>query len=356
MMGQIYGSGRAVITDGFVVIVICATTLAAPSWRDYNNKPDDWYRSTEGKTVADNILSWQSAYGSWPKNIDTTAKLFSGDTNELKGTFDNGATTGEMRFLARAFNATKDARYEQVFLKGLDDILAAQYPGGGWPQFYPPPKSYHRYITFNDDAMVHLMELLREVAESADYEFVDVQRRKGAGVAFDRGGQCILKCQIRVDGKLTVWCAQHDEIDYSPRPGRSYELVSLSSAESAEILRLLMSINNPSPQIVEAVKAGAEWFESAKITGIRQVTLNGDKVITQDPNAPPTWARFYEIGSNRPIFAGRDGVKKYDVSEIEQERRNGYAWYGYRGQRVADDYARWKTNAGGAGLHPIVGQ
>jgi len=29
----------------------------------------------------------------------------------------------------------------------------------------------------------------------------------------------ILKCQIRVNGKLTVWCAQHDEKDYRPRPG-----------------------------------------------------------------------------------------------------------------------------------------
>ena len=36
------------------------------------------------------------------------------------------------------------------------------------------------------------------------------------------------------------------------------------------------------------------------------------------------WARFYEIGTNRPIFSDRDGFAKHDLSEIGYERRNGY--------------------------------
>ena len=53
-----------------------------------------------------------------------------------------------------------------------------------------------------------------------------------------------------------------------------------------------------------------------------------DKVVVKDPNAPGLWARFYEIGTNRPIFCDRDGVAKHDLSEIGYERRNGYACYG----------------------------
>ena len=57
------------------------------------------------------------------------------------------ATTGELRFLARAFRATNEPRYQQAFLKGLSHILEAQYPNGGWPQYYPLSKklqsSYH---------------------------------------------------------------------------------------------------------------------------------------------------------------------------------------------------------------------
>jgi pectate lyase len=311
-------------------------------WADFSKQPDDWYRSQEGILIATNILSWQSPQGSWPKNISTTREPFTSDPNTLQGTFDNNATTEEIRFLARAFRATKNKRYKQAVLKGIDHILKAQYPTGGWPQFYPPDKSYPRYITFNDNAMVRLMKLLRDVAASQDFAFLDHGRRKAAKESFDRGIQCILKCQVVVSGKPTVWCAQHDELDYSPRPARTYELVSLSGSESVGILELLMSLDSPGPAVIRAVKAGNEWFESSKITGIRIVRTGGDSVVEKDPNAPPLWARFYEIETNRPIFSGRDGVKKYSLAEIELERRRGYAWYGEWGNRVAEGYAKWK--------------
>ena len=68
----------------------------------------------------------------------------------------------------------------------------------------------------------------------------------------------------------------------------------------------------------------------------------GDKKIVPDRQAPPLWARFYEIGTNRPFFCGRDGVKKDNLADIEAERRNGYAWYGDWGRRVLTRYADWE--------------
>ncbi|HEY9175727.1 MAG TPA: pectate lyase [Verrucomicrobiae bacterium] len=305
-------------------------------------EPDDWFRGEEGRRITDNVLSWQSSAGSWPKNKSTTRAPYTGDASTLKGTFDNGATTDEIRFLARAFRATKDSRCEQAVLKGVDHILAAQYPTGGWPQYSPPPPtSYHRHITFNDGSMIRVLELLRDVASAPEFSFVDTTRRVAARQAFDRGVACILKCQITVNGKLTVWCAQHDEKDLSPRPARSYELVSLSGAESAGILRFLMSLERPSPEIIRAIQAGAEWFASAKINGLRQTRDGRNKIMLADTNAPPLWARFYEIETGRPLFSGRDGVPKYRFDEIEVERRNGYAWYGSWGEPVAADYAKW---------------
>lgn len=311
-------------------------------WFGYQNKPDDWYLSEEAIQIANNILSWRSIHGSWPKNTNTTTEPFKGEPNTIKGNFDNGATTNEIRFLSRAFRATRDQRYHQAVLKGIDHILKAQYPTGGWPQFYPPDEKYHRHITFNDGCMVRLMMLLRQVATSPDFDFIDADRRKAAQQSFDRGIQCILKCQIVVNGKPTVWCAQHDELDYSPRPGRTYELASLSGAESVGILQLLMSLEKPSPEVIRAIEAGVKWFESARLTGIRLVRENGDRFVVKDPNAPPIWARFYEIGTNRPIFSGRDGVKKYSLAEIEKERRRGYGWYSYWGQHIAENYNEWK--------------
>ena len=330
------------MAGGLVVLLCWAAVSSGASWRDYRRKPDDWFRSRDGLLIAKNILSWQSPRGDWPKNTDTMTKAFSGNAKKIRGTFDNGATTGELRFLASAFRATKTVRYDQAFIKGLDHILGAQYPTGGWPQTSPPPKGYPRHITFNDNAMVRLLELLRDVAESDEYKFVDAPRRKKARLSFNHGILCILKCQIRVKGKLTAWCAQHDEKNYKPRPARTYEHISISGAESVGVVRLLMSIENPNEHVIGAVRSATEWFDSVKITGIRYVKIDGDNKVVKDPKAPPIWARFYQIGTNRPIFSGRNGVIKYDVSKIEHERRNGYAWYGSWPASIAKSYAAWK--------------
>ena len=327
-----------------------AIVLVAPAWaadhfdeKRYAGKPAEWFRGAEGSQVVANVLSHQSDLGGWPKNVDTAAAPSTEEPPKIKGTFDNGATTGELRFLARALRASGDARCRAAFDRGLELILQAQYPTGGWPQFYPPPKNtYHRHITFNDDAMVRLLVFLRDVARAPGFDFVAAERRAAARSAFDRGIDCIVKCQIKVQGKLTVWCAQHDSVDLSPQKGRAYELATLSGAESAGILRLLMSLEKPSPEVVRAIHAGAAWFASAAVHDVRQTVVDGDKKIVADSAAPPLWARFYEIGSGRPIFCDRDGVAKYNIADIGHERRNGYAWYGNWGESVAKEYARWK--------------
>ncbi|WP_165075953.1 pectate lyase [Paludisphaera rhizosphaerae] len=317
---------------------------ASFSWKKYAEKPPEWYRGEEGRKITACILSNQSPAGDWPKNFDTSAVPYTGDRNKIEGTFDNGATFGELRFLARAFQATGDAVDREAFLRGFDHATAAQYPNGGFPQHFPTSrKGYDRHITFNDGTMVNILQFLRDVADSDDFAFVDAGRSAAAVKAFDKGIACILACQIKVNGKLTAWCAQHDETTLAPAPARAFELVSISGGESGGILQLLMSLPNPSPEVVQAIEAGVTWYDSAKLTGIRQEIHEKNKVIVQDPAAPPLWARFYEVDTNRPFFCGRDGVKKYDVAEIEAERRNGYAWYGNWGEAVAKRYAAWQA-------------
>jgi pectate lyase len=336
---------------------------AAPGWpgrrrpggkwaAPLSRRSESWLRSEEAARIAANILSFQSDLGGWPKNVDTTGAPYKGDRKDLKPTFDNDATTDELRFLARIYNATQEERYRKAFDRGLDYILKAQYPTGGWPQISPPPeKTYHRHITFNDNAMVRLMELLREVHSSDRYAFAGTEKRRAARQAFDRGLECILKCQIKVEGMRTAWCAQHDEKDYRPRPGRSYELVSVSGAESVGIVRLLMSLEEPSPEVVQAVEGAVAWLELVKLKGIRVDVVKDEKsptgknkVVVQDPNGPALWARFYEIQTNRPLFADRDGVARHDLAEIGYERRNGYAWLGSWPQRLLEkEYPPWKA-------------
>jgi pectate lyase len=348
-MKQLFSSLCRVVLAVAALLSLGPLVWAAGGPARYLKKPDAWFAGQEAKRIAGHILSHQSDLGGWPKNTDTTT-AFTGDRKALKPTFDNDATTDELRFLARVWTATREESYRRAFEKGLNYILKAQYRSGGWPQSYPPGKGYHRHITFNDHAMVRLMVFLREVATSERYAFVDGKRRKAAQDAFSRGLECILKCQVKVKGKLTAWCAQHDEKDYTPRPGRSYELVSLSGGESVGIVRLLMSLDDPSPRVVSAVEGAVAWFEQVKLKGIRvelrkddRSRTGKDRVVVKDASAPPMWARFYEIGTNRPIFADRDGVAKHDLAQIGHERRNGYTWLGYWPQRLLEmEYPAWK--------------
>lgn len=342
------------MTRNFVLscAVFCLTVDAAVAGpADYLKKPDTWFAGEEAKQVAANILSYQSEVGGWPKNVDTTAAPYTGDRKDLRPTYDNGATTDELRFLARIYAAKQDAAYRTAFDRGLAYVLEGQYPNGGWPQYYPPPaRTYHRHITFNDDAMVRLLQFVREVATKDVYAFVEAGCRKDCAAAFNRGIGCILKCQIKVSEKLTAWCAQHDEADYRPRPGRSYELTTLSGAESVGVTRLLMSLEDPPPEVVRAVEGAAAWFESAKLTGIRVATVEDEsgpkstnKVVVEDQAAPPLWARFYSIETNRPVFSDRDGVAKSTLAEIGYELRNHYAWYGTWPRQLLDsEYPAWK--------------
>lgn len=304
-------------------------------------KSDDWFHSAAAANVLENILSWQTEHGDWAKNLDTTSARFKLGDKKPSGTFDNGATIGELRVLARAYRVTGYDRYRESFLLGLNHIINAQYANGGWPQYFPLSEKYHRQITFNDGTMIRIINFLRDVSREDDFTFLRQEQRTAAATAVDRGIQCILNFQIIVDGTLTVWCAQHDAITLAPTAARSYEHASLSGAENGGIMMFLMSVDKPSAGVIRAVNAGASWYESAMIKGYRYQRSKTDPTLTADAGAGALWARFYEIDTNRPIFSDRDGVVKYNLDEIGSERRGGYSWYGNWGVNVLKAFAKW---------------
>lgn len=314
--------------------------LAATHAEKLLSRPEAWFASPDGIATIDNILRWQTANGDWPKNLDTTSPITEAQKRE-PGTFDNGATTGELRVLARAYRVTKTSRYKDSFDRGLEHILKAQYTNGGWPQYFPISTSYHRHITFNDGSMIRLMQFLRDVASSDEYSFLDTARRKEAAQAVAKGIECILECQIIAGGTRTVWCAQHDAETLAPAQGRAFEHPSFSGGESAGILLFLMSIETPDRRVIEAVDAGVAWFEKSQIKGFWYHKSATETALIADENGSSLWARFYDLESGRPIFSDRDGVIKYHLGEIGDERRNGYAWYGNWGTKVIDEHKAW---------------
>lgn len=328
--------------------------VAAVEWDHVLRQPADWYATDEARAIAANVLLYQSPEGGWPKNTEMTlppghAPTGAGEANHdtTAPTIDNGATTTQLILLARVHTAHPEARWQAALERGIDYLLAAQYPNGGWPQFFPLRPGYYTHITFNDDAMVHVLSVLRDVAAGrAPFTTLDAARRERAAKAVEQGIACILRCQVVVNGVKTAWCAQHDEVTFAPVAARKFELVSLSGAESVGIVRFLMGVESPSPEVVASVHAAATWLRQVQIDGYRvdwfkDAAGKRDRRLVADATAGPIWARFYEMGTNRPIFSGRDSVVHYALAEIELERRGGYAWYVDSGAKLLKEYAAW---------------
>ena len=326
------------------------------------SKDQKSYQPSNVREIADNILLYQQPNGGWPKNYDMMAiltadqkKILAEHRDSNNTTFDNGATYNQVEYLSKAFSLLGDKKYEEGVLRGLRFILKAQYKIGGWPQFYPDVSGYRKYITFNDGAMIGVMDVLQNIVQNVSYySFVNDELRKEAGNAYQKGIDCILKCQIIENGTPTVWCQQHDNITLEPVGARAFELPSESSEESAEIVRLLMRVKNPDKEIINAVKNAVGWFQKVEIKGERVETIpakhivykyhvaNNDRIVVNDSSALPIWTRYYELGTGRPMFANRDGKKVYQLSDVLRERRTGYAWYGYWPQKlIAIDYPAW---------------
>lgn len=329
------------------------------AWKNIVRKSsDEFFKSEDAKLMAENVLDYQRCTGGWPKNIAIhkpmnkyeREKVLKQKERKNDSTTDNNATIQEMTFLARIYHAQPDERYKQALLRAVEFILSGQYENGGWPQFWPENRGdYQTHITYNDNSMGQIMEIIRDLRDGTPpfNSLIDAKTKKRLSTAFDKGINCILKTQIVIDGRPTVWCQQYNYKTLMPANARAYELIAFCSAESMPLTKLLMDIENPSDSVKRAVQGAMQWFEKTKITGIRHeyfVNENGkrDSRVIADPKAEPIWARYYDIKECKPFFCDRDGKPKRNLDEIGQERRGGYGWYNSKPLYLYKHYPKWK--------------
>lgn len=301
-----------------------------------------FFKTEEARRIGDQVLAYQRVTGGWPKNVDMTRRLTDAELAQVLSdrsraydtTIDNGATSQQIAYLARLWQATRDERYREGFLAGVEYLLSGQYENGGWPQAWPEMTGYQANITFNDDAIVNTLSLFREIfSENDPYggALTDEGLRAQLRAAFDKGIECILATQIVRNGEPTVWCQQHDRETLAPASARAYELPSFCSAESVGIVRLLMSLEKPDARVKRAVHGAMRWFDTYKLTGLRVERSFSDGMrdtrLVEDPSAAPLWGRFYDLKWCEPYVCDRDGIARRRLEQIGSERRNGYSWY-----------------------------
>ena len=335
--------------------------------------------NAQGVALADSIVKYQMASGGWPKNQDWLRGADAAYMEECRrtgigSTIDNGATVGELRALAEVLAAEgveqSAPRYQEAFERGVDYLLKMQYENGGWPQFWPKRSehSYSNHVTFNDDAMVGVMRLLRDIAEGRGTMGrlqLGVEVRQSCAEAFWRGVRCILDCQIRDRrGKPTVWCQQHDEVTLRPAAARKFELAAFCGhGETVNIVLLLMEVVDDAPDyrspllkklgisrklLRRRIAAAVEWLEAHAIHDVKVERFTNaegkpDQRTVRAEGAPLLWARYYDLETEAPLFSDRHGLPLSDFNQIGYERRNGYSWLGNSPQRLIDKYRGWRN-------------
>lgn len=321
---------------------------------------------SEVGAIADNILLMQRDHGGWVQNQDpirvfteeARARYLS-EKGEAYGSFDNRNVYTQIAYLMGAYDILGDARYREGALRGLDYLLEHQIETcGGWPHSVPASQRYHPYLTIADEVTSGPLILLRQIAtRQAPFKSLSEDVRRRAEDALNRGDACVLQLQVRQDNGLAGWAGQYDPETLEPAMGRTFELPSMAVQETVEMLRYLMSVEDPSPEMIAAVEGGISWlqqvaiqdtrletFELSEPVEFRYHTATYDRRLVDEPGAPALWARFYDVSDNSVVLANRDSIRVSDYQEISQERRTGYNWYGYwAASLLTEDYPDWRA-------------
>ena len=165
-----------------------------------------------------------------------------------------------------------------------------------------------------------------------------------------RGLKCLFDAQILIDGKPTIWCAQHDPLSLGPVAARLKEPPSLSGGESADLVKFFMREAPDTPSTRKAIESAVAWFAEHKITGLKTTkNAKGKTDYVADPTSTEVlWARFYDLKTQLPIFAGADdGIIYASYSEMAKKNKVAYNYFTTRPMDlITKEVERWKKRVG----------
>ncbi len=333
-------------------------------YRNRNGADYAKYAPEQIVEIADNLLLYQRANGGWIENQDPTRILngserarVAADQAKPEISFDNRNVFSQVEYLAAVHAQTRDARYRDAAVRGVEAMLAHQIEAcGGWPHTVPGREPYHAHITIADDVTSGVLTVLRRVAAGRPpFGFTAPALRARAREAVARGDACLLRLQVVQAGQLAGWAGQYDSRTLQPARGRSYELPAIVAWETTGVIRYLMGIESPPPEVIRAVEGAVAWLERSELAGLRIETFPAEPVkyqyhssttdrrLVADPAAPPLWARFYDLADNSIVLANRDGQRVATYDQIARERRTGYDWYGtWPARLLAEELPAWR--------------
>lgn len=347
---DMYKDGK--MSDSFYAAVPVMKTESVPSYetssKGYGMRYDALLEETLDVTtsVADLIVALQNEDGGFqvlPDNYEMSQKKTGlGSMKDVSSVY-NGATTSELKYLAKYITANKpeDSKYQDAFVKGIKYLLTTQHDNGGWSMNPGSGSGFNANIEVGNKAMTEVLTLLSDIAilNNQDYVFA----RKAMNVdeiksAVEKGNDFIVKSQISNNNKKSGWATQYDKSG-NVTMGHTYERESVSSYTTKDVIDYLMTIHNPSQDIKDAVESAYSWLKDVKIADKEQKVVkdtsmnNGFDVYLVDGSG--TWASNYvydkTTDSYRPLYSD------VDPTRADQKYVNVYELYNLDGNSVGNN-------------------
>ena len=347
---DMYKDGK--MSDSVYASVPVMKTESVPSYetssKGYGMRYDALLEGTLDVTtsVADLIVALQNEDGGFqvlPDNYEMSQKETGlGSMKDVSSVY-NGATTSELKYLAKYITANKpeDSKYQDAFVKGIKYLLTTQHDNGGWSMNPGSGSGFNANIEVGNKAMTKVLTLLSDIAilNNQDYVFA----RKAMNVdeiksAVEKGNDFIVKSQISNNNKKSGWATQYDKSG-NVTMGHTYERESVSSYTTKDVIDYLMTIHNPSQDIKDAVESAYSWLKDVKIADKEQKVVkdtsmnNGFDVYLVDGSG--TWASNYVYDkandSYRPLYSD------VDPTRADQKYVNVYELYNLDGNSVGNN-------------------
>jgi hypothetical protein len=296
------------------------TTTMGRVWVNAFRATGDLQFLHAARDAARALIECQLASGGWDSDFDFAPdqvkkyhlriQVLAGDTETGKrrnrSTLDDNKTQSALLFLlelAHLPESRDDRELQEALRYGLDALLSAQFPNGGWPQqfsgpadpatpvkkaSYPdewprtfPAVKYDGFYTLNDGNMEELVKLLLRAHElSGEARYLEAAKK---------AGEFFLLAQM--PEPQPGWAQQYN-FDMQPVWARKFEPPSVSGGETIGVLRALIDlwVVTGEERFLQPAPAALKWMESSALPDGRH-------------------ARFYELQTNKPLYFVKDSYE-----------------------------------------------
>ena len=267
------------------------------------------------------LLRGQYHSGGWQGSVDLSPALRAKQAYRVDGepgrkarnysSLDDDKTQSALRMLMRYDRATgfKDAAVHEAVMYGLDALLAAQAPNGGWAQVYTGPydgdtpaglrasypegeptrvKEYWHHFTLNDGNISRAIDTLLLAHEiHGDARYRDAALRAGDFLRL-----------AQMPDPQPGWAQQYDA-RMRPAWARKFEPAAISGSESQAAMATLMDLFERSGErrFLEPIPKALAYYRASLLPDGRL-------------------ARFYELRGNRPLYMTRDYKVTYKDDDL----------------------------------------